>query len=623
MRKLLEEVGELLRRAGVDSPSLEIPRQRGFGELTSTSAFELARSSGRTPYDVAREIVSRMDLAGSQLVERVEAVRPGYINFWVKWSSFSEDVLSQVLREGAGYGGSIVGGGRTVLIEHTSVNPNKALHIGHARNTCLGDSLARIYRMQGYRVVVANYIDDSGSQMADILLAFTKLGYSMEPPKGERFDEYCGRIYVEVNRRIESEPQLVQDKRRITLEIERPDSEMFRLNRMVSEMVLRDQISTCWRLGAHYDILNRESDIIAFDLWNEVFAKLRSSNTIYVAQDGLKKGCWLINLSNHPTLSREGDEVLVKSDGATTYVARDIAYAAWKLGLLSKDFSYRTWGLNPDGGEVLVTDTAGNRRFSLGTVEHTVNVIDARQRRPQEIVRYALCLLGVEPTRYRHYSYEVVSLSVRDAERLGVRAAEHRFAHMSGRGGIYINVEQLLNHIRGKAAQETVSRHPDWPSWKVDEVAEKIAVAALRYNLVKSDADKMIVFDTEEAMDLEGDTGPYIQYAYARASRIVEKAAVEPSTKPSKPLVDEEKQLMLKIAYTPLIVEEAARILLVKKVAVHAHELASTFNDFYEKCPVLAAEVETMRFRLAIVEAFRTALSNTAGLIGIPLVSEM
>ena len=623
MRRVMEEARRLLMGAGVADPRLEIPKLQGYGELTCTSAFELAKQVGRPPHTIAEDIVSRMDLGSSRFFERVEAVRPGYVNFWVRWREFSEETLSSVLVARGGYGGSSIGEGRTVLIEHTSVNPNKALHIGHARNTCLGDSLARLYRMHGFRVVVANYIDDSGSQMADILLAFTQLGYPMEPPGGERFDEYCGRVYVEVNRRVEDDPELLKAKRRITLEIEDTGSEMFRFNRLVSERVLQDQLKTCWRLGARYDIFNRESDILAFNLWKELFERLRDTGAIYLAEDGVKKGCWLIRLSDHPTLGKEGDEVLVKSDGATTYVARDIAYAAWKLSLLSRDFTYRVWDHNPDGSEVLVTDISGSRHFNLGHVDHTINVVDARQRRPQEIVRHALSLLGVEADRYHHYSYEVVSLSARDAERLGVRVEGQGFAHMSGREGIYINVEQLLKHIKEKAYNETVKRHPSWPAEKADEVSEKIAVAALRYTLVRSDADKMIVFDTEEATDLEGDTGPYIQYAYARASRIMEKAGVEPSPKAPDVIVGEERNLIMKIALTPLVFEEAYRMLLVKKLAAHTHDLALAFNDFYERCPVLTADGDVMRFRLAVVEAFRITMANTAGLIGIPLVDEM
>ncbi|GBC69327.1 Arginine--tRNA ligase [archaeon HR01] len=623
MRKLLDEVRMLLRDAGVEEPRLEIPRQAGFGEVSCTSAFDIAKTVRKPPQSIAEEIASGIDLSKARLVERVEAVRPGYINFWVRWVNFAPDLLNTVIGEGERFCWSAVGRGKTVLVEHTSVNPNKALHIGHARNTCLGDSIARIYRSQGYRVVVANYIDDSGSQMADILLAFTRLGYSPEPPAGERFDEYCGRIYVEVNRLIESDQALSQEKRRITLEIEGRDTETFRLNRMVAERVLADQLKTCWRLGARYDILNRESDILAFNLWDEVFEKLKKSGAIYVAVDGPKKGCWLINLSQHPTLAREGDEVLVKSDGATTYVARDIAYAAWKLGLLTRDFRYRVWGTNPDGTTVLITDYAGDREYRIGGVDHTVNVVDARQRRPQEIVRYAIGFLGVDRSRYHHHSYEVVSLSARDAEKLGVRQVQQGFVHMSGRGGVFINVEQLLTHLKEKAVSETLKRHPDWSRGKVEETAEAIAVAALRYNLIRSDSDKMIVFDTEEAMDMEGDTGPYIQYAYARASRILEKADTGPRYECPASLADEEKALILKIAHTPLVVEDAARMLLVKKVVNHAHDLASAFNDFYEKCPVLTAEADVKGFRLAIVEAFRTALSSTANLIGIPLLEEM
>ncbi|MCS7136821.1 MAG: arginine--tRNA ligase, partial [Candidatus Caldarchaeum sp.] len=565
-----------------------------------------------------------VDTSGSRFVSHVEAVKPGYINFHARWDALAEDVIDEAVKAGDRYGALDVGKDQYVLVEHTSVNPNKALHIGHARNTCLGDSLARLLTRAGYRVAVANYVDDSGTQMADILLAFSKLGYGMEPPDGVKFDDYCGRIYTEVNRRIAEDSTLEAERRRISASLEDIGSEFYRLNRSVVDRVLRDQMRTCWRLGARYDVLNRESDVIAFDLWSETFQKLQTMDAVYLAQEGAKKGCWVINLADHPVLSKEGDEVLVKSDGTTTYVARDIAYACWKLGAVLKDFKYRRWGENPDGSPVYITDVNGEEVLKFGQASSTVNVVDARQKRPQEVVKHALRKLGVDPSRYIHYAYEVVSLSRSDAAKLKVDVQDQQFVHMSGRAGVYINVDPLLDYIAEKAVEGAVKRHPDWPAEKLDEVGEKVAVAALRYFLIKSDPDKMIVFDSEQASDIEGDTGPYIQYAYARASRIIEKAEAEPLPKPyGQNLDDAEKELVKVIGLLPFVFEEAVKILSVKRVASYLRELAVSFNNFYEKCPVLTASHDVKVFRLALVEAFRSALSSAAWVAGIPLVREM
>ncbi|MEM1965208.1 MAG: arginine--tRNA ligase [Candidatus Caldarchaeum sp.] len=624
MKNLFEEIRELLKKAGLAEARLEVPKQLAYGDVSTNAAFELGKKTGQNPYQVAKEIASRIDLSTSRLVASVEAVPPGYLNFHARWDELARDILEEAVNMGSRFGETNVGQGRYVLIEHTSVNPNKALHIGHARNTCLGDSLARLLVKTGHKVSVANYIDDSGAQMAEILLAFLKLGYSITPPPGVRFDDYCGRIYSEVSRKIEADPYLNAERRKISAALEDRSSEVFTLNRSIVERVLKDQLQTCWRLGARYDILNRESDILLFDLWSEVFEKLREKDSVYLSQDGVKKGCWMMRLDDHPTLSREGDEVLVKSDGTTTYVARDIAYAAWKLGLLSRDFTYSKWTINPDGTPLYLTDFNGDERPKFGSAAATINVVDVRQRRPQEIVRHALKKLGADPSRYVHYAYEVVSLSRADAEKLNIALQQQSFVHMSGRAGIYINVDPLLDYIKEKAIAGASTRHPEWSREKLEEVGEKIAVAAFRYFMLRSDPEKMIVFDSEEASDIEGDTGPYIQYAYARATRILEKADVRPSSKPySSQLEKEEKQLLKTIGMLPLVFAEAARMLSVGRVVSYLRELAVVFNDFYERCPVLTAQEDVKAFRLAVVEGFRTALTSASWVVGLPLLEEM
>jgi len=624
LRKLMEEAERLLRSAGVDEPRLELSRDPRYGEVSSLAAFDLAKKHKRSPSEVASEIADRMRSEEMELIKDVEAVR-GYINFKPDWIRYSEEILREILEKGERYGSSDVGAGKRIIIEHTSVNPNKPLHVGHARNTCLGDSLARILRFIGYDVIVLNYIDDSGAQMADLILGFTELGYPLDPPQGMRFDEYCGDVvYVEVSKRVEEDERLAEERKRIVGEIESGRGKFYQLNRRVVERVLRDQIKTCWRLGATYDILNLESQIISLNIWREVFEKLKERRLVYRAKTGEKAGCWLLDLSKHPILSREGDEVLVRSDGTTTYVARDIAYAAWKLGETSKDFKYSTWGRNPGGGEIYITDEAGEVDLKLGEIDRVINVIDVRQRRPQEIVKYALKLLGLRSEKYIHYAYEVVALSRKDAERLGHRVeGGEKVVHMSGRRGLYIKVEELLDMLRDRALEEVRKRHEDWSVERMRSVAEKIAVGALRYALIKPDIDKLIVLDTDEILRLEGDTGPYLQYSYARACRILEKSEDEPSTKPPAEPLEVEKRLLRRMAILPKLLSEFDENLLIKPIANYAYKLASEFNDFYEKAPVLRSSEDVRRFRLGIVTAFKITLANVLKLLGIPLMEEM
>jgi arginyl-tRNA synthetase len=624
LKRLITEAEKLLRTVGIEEPSVQVNKDPSFGEISSTAAFQLAKSLGKSPAIIAEEIASKIDVSGSELISSVEAVN-GYVNFRANWVGYSRTILEEIFMGGERYGSSGVGAGRRVIIEHTSVNPNKALHVGHARNVCLGDTLARLYKFLGYDVLVLNYIDDSGTQMADVILGFMELGYSLEPPPGMGFDEYCGDVvYVEAVKRAESDPELAEKRRRITREIESRSGKAFELNRMIVSRVLKDQLRTCWRLGARYDVLNMESDILTYGLWDEVFEKLKAAGAVYYAESGPKAGCWLLDLSGHPVLSKEGDEVLIKSDGTTTYIARDIAYAAWKLGASSKDFSYEVFGENPDGSRIYVTSGRGDVRIPVSSAVKVINVIDVRQRRPQEIVKYALKLLGLDAEKYIHYGYEVVALSRKDAERLGYSPEPgQRIIHMSGRRGLYIKVNQLLDMLRERAAKEVRERHPDWSDEKVLETGEKIAVAALRYALVKQDTDKMIVVDTDEIMRLEGDTGPYLQYTYARALRILEKADSELSTSPPAEPSEPEKNLLRRMAYLPILLEEFHSSMLIKPIADYAYTLASEFNIFYEKVPVLRAEGGERAFRLAIVKAFTIVFSIVLDLLGVPRLEVM
>jgi Arginyl-tRNA synthetase len=471
IKRLMRLARTSLGEAGLSDPKVTLTKSIRFGLLTSTSAFEEARRIGADPVDHATRIARSLRLPEDSAVARVEAAPPGYINFHPDWRRFAQQVVTDVLNGPESYFRSDGAPGE-VVIEHTSVNPNKALHIGHARNACIGDTLARLMRSAGARVLVINYIDDSGAQMAELLVGFKLLNYPMEPRDGMRFDEYCGDVvYVEVNRRAEVDPKVEMMRREVARKIEERGSEEFEEARRVALMVLRDQLKTTSRLGATYDLLVRESDVVATGLWAETFRRLREAGLARLVTDGPKKGCWVVDLSSHPVLSKEGDEVIVKSDGATTYVARDIAFAMWKMGASSTRLLFRP--LELDGQRVVISDSEGED-LGPSRPDLVITVVDSRQRRPQEVVRYALERLGVTGGRYVHYSYEPVALSRKSAELLGV-TAEGEVVHMSGRKGLYFKAEEVLEKLRSVAERETRERRPEWDERKVSEVAEALA----------------------------------------------------------------------------------------------------------------------------------------------------
>ncbi len=621
IKRLIRLARNSLEEAGLSDPKVVLTKSIKFGLLTSTSAFEEARRIGVDPMDYATRIARSLRMPEGPALAKVEAAQPGYINFHPDWRRFAEQVVKEAVSDPGSYFRA-EGVPKEVVVEHTSVNPNKALHIGHARNVCIGDTIARLMRRAGARVLVINYVDDSGAQMAELLVGFRLLNYPMEPRNGMRFDEYCGDVvYVEVNRRAEVDPEVERMRREIARKIEERGSEEFEEARRVALMVLRDQLKTTSRLGATYDLLVRESDVVATGLWAEAFRRLREAGIAKLVTEGPKKGCWVVDLSSHPVLSKEGDEVIVKSDGATTYVARDIAFAMWKTGASTTRLLFRPIEL--DGKKVVISDSEGED-LGPSRPELVVTVVDSRQRRPQEVVRYALERLGVAKGRYVHYSYEPVALSRRSAELLGVKA-EGEVVHMSGRKGLYFKAEEVLDKLRSVAERETRARRPEWDERKVSEVAEALAVGAFRYGMLRVESDRQIVFDLEESLRLEGDTGPYLQYSVVRARKILQRAreaGIRPSEVPPGELTEHEAQLLREIAVTPLVIEEVVRTLYIRSLVTHARSLSMRFNEFYERCPVIGGE-EWEGFRLSLVAAFERIETGMLELLGIPALDEI
>jgi arginyl-tRNA synthetase len=639
LRILLHEVRELVSSALTSAgyPVIEFdvsePPQHAFGDLSCNVAFLLSKHLKKPPTKIATELAEaiRPRLQGSYILSADPA--GGYINFRANYVRLSPATLSHVLSNPENYGYPNSGQDMHIVIEHTSINPNKALHVGHMRNVIIGDTLYRIMRATNHRTTVLNYIDDSGVQIADIVVGFKFVGFPIAPPtKNQKFDHYCGdEVYVKINEIYEKDPQVAEKRKLVLKEIEEGKSEIARFAMEITLQVLQEQLKTCWRMKAHYDLLNFETHIVGSKLWSKAFELLKSNGIAKYETEGKNKGCWVIEGKE----KEEEDKVLVRSDGTATYIAKDIPYAAWKLGLVEDPFYYQEYTKQWDGSTLYATTLAdGSNSKSIGKKfngsQRVITIIDSRQSRLQRIISQVLSKIGVGGShKYFHLSYEAVTLSSDTAKEFGIDIGDRQFMHMSGRKGIYVNADYVLDALHTKAYKEVKTRNPDFSDQQLNKIADEISISAIRYNMIKQDLDKIITFDIKESLSLEGDTGPYLQYAYARSQRILEKS--EQSIIAGKTdfafdrLTNESEIALIKeIAKLDLVVENAAKSLCPKSLARYAYNLAMTFNLFYEKVPVLREQDNEVRMaRLGLVKAFGIALKNTLEVLGITALDRM
>jgi arginyl-tRNA synthetase len=624
-REFEAEVEEVLARAcrdaGYRDVEIEVtqPPNPAYGDLASAVPIRIAKEVGGKPGDVAVAIASKaMEHAKkSKYIGGVSPHLGGYVNFSVNRARFICDSIEDISH---GDLGEEHGRGERIVIEHTNVNPNKALHIGHARNLVLGDSLVRVMRYLGHDVKALNYVDDSGAQVADIIVGFKFLGIPEEAPPGIKYDIYCGdSVYTKVNQEYAKNTQLKEKQSLVLKEIESGTGEIAEYTRAIVKRILRAQLSTCWRMGASYDLLNWESQLVHSKMWEKIFETLRKMKYVKFQDKGENTGCWVI-----PDPETGEEKVVVRSDGTVVYVAKDIPYAAWKIGLVDDPFGYEVFTSDQPGGILYSTTlTRGRSNLHFGGAQLAISFIDTRQTYLQRIVAKVLDQLHEGSSRrYLHRSYEVVSLSKETAAAIGFEI-EGEFAHMSGRKGLYVNVDVMLEKLKEKAKAETRKRNLSESEEWVEAVAESVAVAALRYELLKQDPDKMIVFDMEDALQFQGDTGPYLLYTYARARRILDKTEGKPLISPSaaakldKP---QEVQLAKKMSMLDASAAEAEEYLSPKEIALYAHELAVLFNDFYESVPVNREPDAQLRdARLALVDAASRVLAESMRLMGIPV----
>jgi len=597
------------------------PAKPGFGDVSSNVSFLLAKQLKKSPKDIAEMLSEKYQHCSSTLVLKTEAHPSGYLNFFANWEKLSQLILSESnLPE---FGDVDIGKNSTIVVEHTSVNPNKALHIGHIRNIVIGDTVSRILKKVNYKVHVLNYIDDSGLQVADIIVGFKHLGFDQESPEGKKFDHYCGDdVYVKTTEKYESDSSLEEIRKNVLKELEDGNSETAKFADKITRKVLANQLETCWNLSVSYDCLNFESQIIRSGLWSKIFEKIKEMNLIEFENEGKNAGCWVIRGED-----KEEDKVIVRSNGTATYIAKDIPYAAWKLGLLEDPFNYEKYEKQQPNSRVLWQTTLNENDSEPQnfTGDKVITVIDSRQARLQKIITDLMGKFKSIQDTYIHLGYESVTLSSETAKVLGLDT-DGKQAQMSGRKGLYVNADSVYDILKEKTKEETKKRHPEMDSSDIEKIAHDVSVGTLRYEMIKQDLDKIIVFDLTKSLSLDGDTAPYIQYTHARATRILEKSKRAPlidvdfSLLKEKPALD----LIKTIGLFDMQVRDAANNLSPKVIARYCHDLAVSFNSFYEHVKVLELGDEPLEnSRLCIVNSFKITLEKALGLLGIVAPDKM
>jgi arginyl-tRNA synthetase len=640
LAKLKTELVELIEKRisavyGVQhQPVVEVPPRRELGDFAFPAALHLARELRQKPRDIANSLAEQLDLPSWVREVRVEGA--GYLNVFLDRSLFA----SRMLADGSGDAPSRHD--EKIIVEHTNINPNKAAHIGHLRNAVLGDVLIRTLAASGYCVEVQNYIDDTGVQLADVVVGFIdlrKMGLGEVAELPDPFDYYCWDLYSEVGRWYEEDPERLDFRRDTLRQLEEGEGERAEFGRLVCRRVVRRHLATMQRIDVTYDLLTHESTILELDFFTETFEMLKATGAVRLEAEGKNKGCWVMPLSSSEEFAglEDPDKVIVRSDGTVTYVGKDIAYQLWKFGLLGRDFSYRLWQ-EESVWETTIEGSVDHPTF--GSADRAVNVIDARQSYLQKVVRAGLEALGYEQQAKNsiHFAYEMVTLSAATAVKMGYLESEDDEGagglEMSGRKGIGVKADDLIDLLEAKSRQEISSRDRELPVDELDRLAHEIAIAALRFFMIKATTNRVIAFDMDEALSFEGESGPYLQYSAVRARNIQRRllaagmaAQVDADTVaqlPAELWADDLWDLVLSVALIPQKIEFAGRTLELSILARHALELAQKFHAVYHRHPIMQESNESLRqTRLAATMIFLAGLETMGRLLGIPLPDRM
>jgi arginyl-tRNA synthetase len=637
--------------AALPSVVVEQPPKVELGDF-AIPVFPFAKPLRSAPLKIAEAI--RAEIGAIEGIAEMQVAPPGYLNVRIDrgWMAAALAVEQKPHAE--------VPAGK-ILVEHTSINPNKAAHIGHLRNSILGDTLVRLLRAANYQVDVQNYIDNTGVQVADVVVGFMHIEKKSRAEiesltQQPRFDYYCWNLYARVSQWYEADKQNLQVRLQTLHAIEDATTEIAAIAELISVAVLRRHLETMDRLDIEYDFLPRESEILHLHFWDAAFLKLKESGVLTFEGEGKNKGCWVMRRAGTAKsesttedtgdteghqISEEDQKVIVRSNGTVGYVGKDIAYHMWKFGLLGRDFGYRKFYRYPNSHDCWISTADGEKDHPhFGDVAEIYNVIDARQSEAQNTVIEALRGLGhgEAASHYTHFSYEMVALTPRCAAELGYNLSDEdkarAYIEVSGRKGFGVKADDLLDQLIASAKKEVDSRHPEVSEPERLQIATQIAIGALRYFMLKYTKQSVIAFDFKEALSFEGETGPYAQYAVVRATSIFRKAGFDPETffkdaagnisadDLARALTGEAAneiwELWLACSKTSAVIDQCIATTEPAYLAKHVFQLGQLFNTFYHRHPILSEPNEKRKqFLLATVAVVRRELIRCLAVMGI------
>lgn len=618
--------------------TIGITPQQKMGDLSLVFPFLLAKKLKRNPREIALEICPT--LSSLDEVDKVEVAGGGYINIYLdKKKTFLNNLFSLGKT-------SLSADEDKIIVEHTSINPNKAAHIGHIRNSCLGDTLARCLIYKGENVEIQNYIDDTGVQVADVVFGFLELekkGLNEIKKIEGKFDYYCWDLYTKVTSFIEKNPETQTRKSDILRKIEDGIDPESKIANHISRRILKAHLNTMRRLDISYDLQATESCILELKFWEKAFRLLKEKKVIHYVEDGAHKGCWVMELEDDP----DQEKIIVRSNGIVTYVGKDIAYQLWKCGILEKDFNYEPF-VKQNGKTIwITTSTPTGKTPQFGNGSMVYNVIDTRQSYTQKVVVQGLRSLNYRKHAERsiHFAYEMVALSPESFKELDLEIPGDKegkeFFEISGRKGLGVKADDLLDRLEKKALAEVEQRNPQLPQDQKIDIAKKIGIGALRYFMLKYARNSIIVFDFDDALNFEGETGPYLQYTLVRIKSIFRKMRERDGfeEKDIKSLIQDSEvsidalkesemedfwELILYASQLDKEVLHSIRSLELLHLAKFTFTLCQKFNAFYHKYPILSENNRKIKeLRILTIYYINGILSKTLSLMGIPKPDRM
>jgi arginyl-tRNA synthetase len=664
--------------ADVPPFAIEVPPTRALGDLAVAVAFQLARALRKPPKAIAQQLADALGTIPG--VARIVAAPNGYLNLYLERPGY---FLARARRQVAPARGAT----EKTIVEHTAINPNKAAHIGHLRNAALGDTLVRVLTFRGTPVETQNYIDDTGVQVADVIVGFRELErLTLDGIRAiadsTRFDYYCWDLYSKVTEWYDGDAARLAIRAAVLHDLERGGNDTAAMGSFIVDRIVRAHLRTMARLNIGYDLLTYEGDILRLHFWTHAFEALKAQGAVFLQTEGKLAGCWVMRIEDEAGASASAapesvpaaseaarteddperrEKVIVRSNGVVTYIGKDLANQFWKFGLLGLDFRYRRFVTSSDVKAPTAQTDEENRTLwettsgdadpgapAFGRAQRIYNVIDSRQMYLQALLSQALRTLGhpIEAENSIHFSYEMVALSHATARELGYETAaddaRKPFVEVSGRKGLGVKIDDLLDLLTTKAEAEVAKRNPDLTPGERQRVGSQIAVAAIRYFMLKFSRGKLIVFDIEEALSFEGETGPYLQYAVVRAGNILHKLheregvaeadllatldrsdsgeLIAESTDPTHDLW----AVVFEASRLDEVVDNVVRSLEFSGLAKYTFGLAQTFNAFYHRYPILNEEdADRKRWRAAGVAYVRAQLTRALDLMGIDVPNRM